>query len=75
MDEQLQKAREQGMNESKVGRFFAAQVTAQIEGKQEDAFYLRVKLIMFLLEIIMNLVQAMLHLKFMNQNMNVQIQL
>jgi hypothetical protein len=43
MDEQLQKAREQGMNESKVGRFFAAQVTAQIEGKQEDAFYLKVK--------------------------------
>ena len=43
MDEQLQKARKQGMNESKVGRFFAAQVTAQIEGKQEDAFYLKVK--------------------------------
>ena len=43
MDEQLLKAREQGLNESKVGRFFAAQVTAQIEGKQEDEFYLKVK--------------------------------
>ena len=43
MDEHLEKAREQGLNESKVGRFFAAQVTAQIEGKKEDEFYLRVK--------------------------------
>ena len=43
MDEQLLKAREQGLNESKVGRFFAAQVTAQIEGKKEDEFYLKVK--------------------------------
>ena len=43
MDEHLEKAREQGLNESKVGRFFAAQVTAQIEGKQEDEFYLKVK--------------------------------
>ena len=38
-----EKAREQGLNESKVGRFFAAQVTAQIEGKKEDEFYLKVK--------------------------------
>ena len=43
MDEQKEKAREQGLNESKVGRFFAAQVTAQIEGKKEDEFYLKVK--------------------------------
>ena len=43
MDAHLEKAREQGLNESKVGRFFAAQVTAQIEGKQEDEFYLKVK--------------------------------
>ena len=43
MDEHLEKAREQGLNESKVGRFFAAQVTAQIEGKKEDEFYLKVK--------------------------------
>ena len=41
--EHLQKARQQGLNESKVGRFFAAQVAAQIEGKQEDEFYLKVK--------------------------------
>ena len=43
MDAHLEKAREQGLNESKVGRFFAAQVTAQIEGKKEDEFYLKVK--------------------------------
>lgn len=43
IDLQKEKAREQGLNESKVGRFFAAQVTAQIEGKKEDEFYLKVK--------------------------------
>ena len=31
------------MNESKAGRYFAERVTAQIEGKKEDDFYLRVK--------------------------------
>ncbi len=39
----MEKAREQGLNESKAGRFFTAQVTAQIEGKKEDEFYLKVK--------------------------------
>ncbi len=39
----MEKAREQGLNESKAGRYFAAQVTAKIEGKKEDEFYLRVK--------------------------------
>ena len=43
MDEQLKNAREQGLNESKAGRFFAAQVTKKIEGNKEDEFYLRVK--------------------------------
>ena len=43
MDEQLERAREQGLNESKAGRYFAERVTAQIEGKKEDDFYLRVK--------------------------------
>ena len=38
-----EKAREQGLNESKAGRFFKMQVEAQIEGKKEDDFYLRVK--------------------------------
>ena len=42
-ERKIEKAREQGLNESKVGRFFAAQVTAQIEGKKEDEFYLKVK--------------------------------
>ncbi len=39
----MEKAREQGLNESKVGRYFAAQVSAKIEGKKEDEFYLKVK--------------------------------
>ena len=43
MSDQLEKAREQGLNESKAGRYFTAQVTAKIEGKKEDEFYLRVK--------------------------------
>ena len=40
---EMEKAREQGLNESKAGRFFKTQVEAQIEGKKEDDFYLRVK--------------------------------
>lgn len=43
MSSHLEKAREQGLNESKVGRFFHAQVEAKIEGKKEDEFYLKVK--------------------------------
>ena len=38
-----EKAREQGLNESKVGRYFKTQVEAQIEGRKEDEFYLKVK--------------------------------
>ncbi len=41
--EQRELARERGLNESKAGRYFASQISAKIEGKQEDAFYLRVK--------------------------------
>ena len=41
--EQKEKAREQGLNDSKAGRFFKTQVEAQIEGRKEDDFYLRVK--------------------------------
>ena len=40
---QLIKAREQGFNESKVERFFAAQISAKIAGEKEDEFYLKVK--------------------------------
>ncbi len=40
---QLELARTQGLNESKVGRYFASRVSAQISGKKEDEFYLRVK--------------------------------
>lgn len=43
MDAQMEKAREQGLNESKAGRFFKSQVEAKIEGKKEDEFYLKVK--------------------------------
>ncbi len=43
MDAHLEKARAQGLNESKAGRYFKTQLEAKIEGKQEDAFYLRVK--------------------------------
>ena len=45
-EREIEKAREHGLNESKAGRFFAAQVTAKIEGKKEDEFYLRVKQIL-----------------------------
>ena len=43
MTQQIEKAREKGLNESKAGRYFASQVSAKIEGKKEDEFYLRVK--------------------------------
>lgn len=43
MEQQLEKARQQGLNESKAGRYFKTQVEAKIEGKKEDEFYLRVK--------------------------------
>ena len=43
MTEHLEKAREQGLNESKAGRYFKTQVEAKIEGKKVDEFYLRVK--------------------------------
>ena len=45
-ERKIEKAREYGLNESKAGRYFAAQVSAQIEGRKEDEFYLRVKQIL-----------------------------
>ena len=41
--EKKEKAREQGLNESKAGRYFKTQVEAKIEGRKEDEFYLKVK--------------------------------
>ena len=41
--EKKEKAREQGLNESKAGRFFKTQIEAKIEGRKEDEFYLKVK--------------------------------
>lgn len=43
MQEKILQAREQGLNESKAGRYFKTQVEARIEGKKEDEFYLKVK--------------------------------
>jgi hypothetical protein len=43
MDKNLEKARAQGFTESKAERYFAAQVSKKIAGKEEDEFYLRVK--------------------------------
>lgn len=43
MQEHLEKAREQGLNESRAGQYFKTQVTAKISGEKEDEFYLRVK--------------------------------
>lgn len=43
MGQKLERARENGLNESKAGRYFKTQVEAKIEGRKEDEFYLRVK--------------------------------
>ncbi len=43
MDEHLEKAREQGFNESKAGKFFTERLTATLAGEKEDEFYLKVK--------------------------------
>lgn len=43
MGQHLERARENGLNESKAGRYFKTQVEAKIKGRQEDEFYLRVK--------------------------------
>ena len=43
LQQQMQNARKQGVNESKAGRFFAERVSKQIAGETEDEFYLKVK--------------------------------
>ena len=43
MKESIERAREQGVNESKAGRFFAERVSKQIAGEKEDEFYVKVK--------------------------------
>lgn len=40
---QKERARLNGVNESKAGRFFAERVSKQIAGETDDEFYLRVK--------------------------------
>ena len=43
MNEHLEKARENGFNESKAGKFFTERLSKQIAGEKEDEFYLKVK--------------------------------
>ena len=43
MDEKIEQAKTQGINESKASRYFLGQVTASLTGEKEDDFYLRVK--------------------------------
>ena len=43
MNQQIENARKQGLNESKAGHFFKTQVSARIAGEKPDEFYLRVK--------------------------------
>lgn len=43
LGERLEKARQQGLNESKAERYFTEQVSVKIAGNKEDEFYLKVK--------------------------------
>lgn len=40
---QIEKAKAQGLNESKAERYFLGKVTADLSGEKEDEFYLQVK--------------------------------
>ena len=42
-DRQMQQAKEQGVSESRAGRYFKSKVEGQIAGVKEDDFYLKVK--------------------------------
>jgi hypothetical protein len=43
LDVQIEQAKEQGLNESKAGRYFKSRVSASLQGEKEDEFYLKVK--------------------------------
>jgi len=43
LNAQMEKAKEQGLNESKAGRYFKSRVSAALAGEKEDEFYLKVK--------------------------------
>ena len=43
LDRNLSSAREQGISETRVERFFADKLAAALGGEKEDEFYLRVK--------------------------------
>ena len=41
--EKMAQGKEQGLNESKAGRYFKERISASLQGEKEDEFYLRVK--------------------------------
>ena len=43
IDEKLERAKEQGLNENAAGRYLKSRVSSSISGEKEDAFYLQVK--------------------------------
>ncbi len=43
IDENLQKAREKGLNESKASEYFKQKITSSLAGEQKDEFYEKVK--------------------------------
>ena len=43
LQEKMARVKEQGLNESKAGRYFKERVAATLNGEKEDEFYLRVK--------------------------------
>ena len=43
LDLRIEKAREQGLNESKAGRYFKEQIGQSLSGERKDEFYERVR--------------------------------
>lgn len=43
IDEKLERAKEQGLNENAAGRYLKSRVSSSISGEKEDTFYLQVK--------------------------------
>lgn len=43
LDARIEEAKQQGLNESKAGRYFKSKVSAAVAGEREDEFYLKVK--------------------------------
>lgn len=43
LDEKMERAKEQGLNENEAGRYLKSRVSSSIAGEKEDDFYLKVK--------------------------------